>query len=57
MCSPLILISLYLTEKERKKALKSSSVKVAAMDVVASYKILCGMVCFLLIFIYFKKNM
>ena len=67
MTLPLSLISLYLSERERKrvfyfillilkhfiyiyftingkKALSKSSVKILGKDVIASYKMLCGMV-------------
>ena len=43
---PFALFLQYLAEKERKKALAGSKVKISANDVVASYKILCAFVIF-----------
>ncbi len=40
MTVPLGFILRYLSEKERKKALASSKVKILGKDVVASYKII-----------------
>jgi glycerol-3-phosphate O-acyltransferase/dihydroxyacetone phosphate acyltransferase len=44
MATPLGLILRYLSEKERRKALASSKVKVLGKDVVASYKIISAAV-------------
>lgn len=44
MTVPLGLILRYLSEKERKKALASSKVKILGKDVVASYKIISAAV-------------
>ena len=41
---PIALLLQYLAENERRKALAGSKVKIAANDVVASYKILCAFV-------------
>lgn len=43
---PFALFLQYLSEKERKKALAGSKVKISANDVVASYKIVCAFVIF-----------
>lgn len=43
---PFALFLQYLAEKERKKALAGSKVKISANDVVASYKIVCAFIVF-----------
>lgn len=43
---PLGLVIKYLSEKERRKALAGSSVKVKGTDVIASHKVLCAIILF-----------
>jgi len=43
---PLGLLISFLSEKERKKALAGSSVKVKGTDVIASHKVLCAIIAF-----------
>ena len=51
---PFALFLQFLSERERKKALAGSKVKISANDVVASYKILCAFVIFPLQSMIFK---
>eukprot|EP00736_Rhodelphis_marinus_P008280 Rmarinus@m.27315 len=54
IASPVALVSQYLAEKERVKALSSSTVKVDAKDVVASYRLIVGVAISPIVFVIYS---